>query len=84
MPESAINLWEEIGNKCLLLADRLLNSAQDRASAERNLVLATRLIESAVAIDDLNLRWWIHQNGKSQFYRFGPKGFSLGQQEEEN
>ena len=59
MPESK-NLWEQIGNECLSKALNLLKSETAPTAATAETV--GRLVETAIAIDSLNLRWERYQN----------------------
>ena len=52
--EKSTNLWVEIGDQCLALARSLM--AHDPVSTE-NLHIACELVQTAVAIDRLNLDW---------------------------
>ena len=51
----AKNIWFEVGNKCLKRASELLDSKD--GSSFKNIQDAKTLVEIAIAIDDLNLRW---------------------------
>lgn len=49
------NLWEQVGNKCLSCALTLLETKTTQTEATVEVVKA--LVETAVLIDTLNLRW---------------------------
>lgn len=49
------NLWEQVGNECLGKALNLLKSETAPTAATAETV--GRLVETAIAIDALNLRW---------------------------
>ena len=51
--EKKIDLWVEIGNKCLRQANNLLDGTPSVESVKK----AKDLVEIAVSIDTLNLRW---------------------------
>lgn len=50
-----INLWEDVGNKCLERAKELLNDK--KSLTEENSKIIYNLVSSAMAIDSLNLQW---------------------------
>lgn len=56
------NLWNEVGNKCLRRASELLDSETTPTAATAEVVKS--LVETAVSMDLLNLRWAI-QNRSS-------------------
>lgn len=49
------NLWEQVGNECLIQAIKLLkeNTAPTAGTAET----VKTLVDTAISIDMLNLRW---------------------------
>lgn len=49
------NLWELIGNNCLKKAATMLEGTVPTAETAETV---KRLVETAIAIDDLNLRWF--------------------------
>lgn len=49
------NLWEEIGNKCLQHANKMLEGETVPTAATAETVRT--LVETAISIDVLNLRW---------------------------
>lgn len=51
------NLWNEVGNKCLRRASELLDSETTPTVATAEVVKS--LVETAVSMDLLNLRWAI-------------------------
>lgn len=55
IPMDQDSLWEQVGSRCLELARRELNkeTAPDAATLET----VERLVEIAISIDELNLRW---------------------------
>lgn len=61
MTEETNNLWYEVGNKCLEHAKSLLDS--ETATTAATIEAVTGLVEVAIAIEALNLRW----NEKNQF-----------------
>lgn len=54
---NAVDLWLEVGNKCLKRASELLDS--EAAPITETSAAVKRLVEAAVMMDDLNLRWAI-------------------------
>lgn len=52
-----VNLWLEVGNKCLKRASELLDDKT--ASITETSAAVKQLVEAAVMMDDLNLRWTI-------------------------
>lgn len=53
--EKQASLWEQVGNKCLSCALILLES--ETAPTAATVETAKSLVETAIAIDTLNLRW---------------------------
>lgn len=49
------NLWEQIGNKCLICAIHMLENEPTPTMATSEIVKL--LVETAVSVDNLNLRW---------------------------
>ena len=49
------NLWNEVGNKCLWRASELLDSETTPTAATAEVVKS--LVETAISMDMLNLRW---------------------------
>lgn len=49
------NLWEQVGNKCLQQAVKLLES--ETTPTEATIRVVRELTKIAIAIDSLNLRW---------------------------
>lgn len=49
------NLWLDVGNKCLMKAEALLDS--ETVSTATTIETVKTLVETAIAIDMLNLRW---------------------------
>ena len=70
MTEKKIDLWTEIGNKCLRYANELLDGEPSVESVK----MAKDLVEIAVSIDTLNLRW-AEQN---QYAGVVSRGWPLG------
>lgn len=60
------NLWEQVGNKCLNKADEILQTQTVLNSEQVKTV--RELVDTAIAIDLLNLRW-------DQQNRFGAAAF---------
>ncbi len=58
METKSINLWSQIGNKCLSMALKILNDEYELANGGIDDV--DQLVGIAIAIDDLNLRWSAH------------------------
>ncbi len=54
---NTIDLWHEVGNKCLKRASELLDN--EAAPITETSAAVKRLVEAAVMMDDLNLRWAI-------------------------
>lgn len=53
--DEKINLWEQVGNECLSKALNLLKSETAPTAATADAV--SRLVETAVSIDELSLCW---------------------------
>lgn len=53
--EKQISLWEQVGNKCLSSALAMLES--ETAPTAVTVETVRGLVEAAIAIDTLNLRW---------------------------
>lgn len=66
MEKNHSNLWEQIGNQCLALAQKELD--QGISPSADSLETVERLIRIAIAIDELNLQWAVQT-------RYGAKGF---------
>ena len=49
------NLWEEVGNKCLTQAIEVLN--KETIPNIENVEIVSKLVNTAIAIDSLNLLW---------------------------
>lgn len=73
-----VNLWEQTGNKCLECALELLNSktALDMDKART----VGKLVETAISIDTLNLRWAEQNRYAGAVFR----GHALEQKVKEN
>ena len=68
------NLWNEVGNKCLWRASELLDSETTPTAATAEVVKS--LVETAISMDLLNLRWAIQNRSgaaASQGQPFSPR-----------
>lgn len=61
MDKSTFNLWESVGNRALELARIVLDAT--KVPTDEQIRAARGLVDIAIAIDDLNLRW--QQNHES-------------------
>lgn len=59
------NLWEQVENDCLLKAKALLKS--ETVPTEATVKMVQALVEAAVLIDDLDLRWKQHVHSAEPF-----------------
>lgn len=57
------DLWTKVGNKCLTHAAVLLES--ETAPTEATAETVKTLVETAISIDMLNLRWEQHRKGRA-------------------
>lgn len=64
------NLWNEVGNKCLRRASELLDSETTPTVAAAEVVKS--LVETAVSMDLLNLRWAIQNRSGAAVFRGRP------------
>ncbi len=71
---NAVDLWLEVGNKCLKRASELLDNKATPITETSAAV--KQLVEAAVMMDDLNLRWAIQNRSgaaASQGQPFSPR-----------
>lgn len=59
------NLWEQVESDCLLKAKALLKS--ETVPTEATVKMVRSLVEAAVLIDDLDLRWKQHEHPAEPF-----------------
>ena len=64
------NLWVEVGNKCLRRASELLDSETTPTAATAEVVKS--LVETAISMDLLNLRWAIQNRSGAAVFRDRP------------
>lgn len=64
------NLWTEVGNKCLRCASELLDSETTPTAATAEVVKS--LVETAISMDLLNLRWAIQNRSGAAVFRGRP------------
>ena len=67
---NAVDLWLEVGNKCLKRASELLDN--EAAPITETSAAVKRLVEAAVMMDDLNLRWAIQNRSGAAVFRDRP------------
>lgn len=65
MPENK-NLWEEVGNKCLTQAIEVLN--KETIPNIENVEIVSKLVNTAIAIDSLNLQWAVQSRYGEQVF----------------
>lgn len=63
------DLWTEVGNKCLRRASELLDSETTTTAATAEVVKS--LVETAISMDLLNLRWAIQNRSGAATRRAG-------------
>ena len=71
-------MWDRIGNRCLELAVELLRKETTPTAATVEAV--KRLVDTAIAIDSLNLRWYVRTRSAGAVFRGQP----FSRPEEEN
>lgn len=64
------DLWIEVGNKCLRRASELLDSETTPTAATAEVVKS--LVETAISMDLLNLRWAIQNRSCAAVFRGPP------------
>jgi len=64
---NGINLWNEVGNKCLQRASELLDDKTAPAAATA--VTVRVLVETAISMDVLNLHWAQQTRSSEQAFR---------------
>ena len=76
--EKERNLWLEVGNKCLKHASELLD--HEYLVAAETAATVKCLVDAAVQIDLLNLRW----EERTQLYAAASRGQASSRQSKEN
>lgn len=66
MEKQVINLWEQVGNECLRQATDLLK--KETTLTEATVKVVRELVEMAISIDTLNLRWVVENPSGTQAY----------------
>lgn len=66
MGGQVINLWEQVGNECLRQASHLLK--KETTLTEATVKVIRELVETAILIDTLNLRWAVENPSGTQAY----------------
>lgn len=66
MRDVGLNIWEQVGNKCLSCALSILD--EKTASTAATVEAVRNLVETAIEIDTLNLQWTVQtQSGEAVF-----------------
>ena len=71
------NLWQDVGNRCLALADELLK--QETAPTAETVGTVRGLVEIAVMLDQEDLRWAAQSRSCAAVFRGRPSERPTGE-----